>query len=106
MATRQNLQFTMGETWEIVLNCADGYGNPFTPANVLFKIEFGATTLELEAANSQIVINGSQAIIEVDPGQQAGLTPGLYQYQVRAVKADGSISDQAFGSLYAQQGII
>lgn len=108
MTTRQNLQFRLGETWTITLDCADALGAALdlTGGNVRVRIaSFDRSTLFLDLSITNGVVladpaHGVAACLVTAAMQTAAqMTPGPYRYDAVAVLADGTSSDQASGLL-------
>ncbi len=107
MATETNLQFTLGETWvvDFALNDAAGADLDLTGATVAFRLfRRKVRVLQLTSAGSEIVLDASSpptgnGTLTVAPIDQAGLVAAVYDYEVRATLADGSVTTQAFGAL-------
>lgn len=106
MATESNLNFRLGETWVIAITCEDAGGTPLAlaGADVRFRLATPALSLVLDLAVGSGVSLGTgagMATITVTPAMQvaAGVTARLHSYEIRAELADGTVSDQAFGSL-------
>lgn len=106
MAVRKDMAFDLGETWIIQLAChEDKLGrNPMnlTGAQVTLRVATTPGALVVDTANGVVI--GSPATlglvtIAVTPNAQFGVAIGEYPYTIRVTKADGTVSDQAFGTL-------
>ncbi len=108
MAKKKNLSYVLHEDWLIGISCNNNVGTPLdgTDGSVQFKMStanLGEVTLNLESPIGITILeeNPMRAQIRVTPDMQrtAGVAPGNYNYEIRAILADGVISDQAAGIL-------
>jgi hypothetical protein len=110
VATETNLDFTLGEDWEIDfdLNDADGVNLDLTGATVAFRLaRRGRTILTLESPGSDVGVDSpatlGTGLITVTPTDQSSAVPAViaavHEYEVRVTLADGRKTTQAFGSL-------
>lgn len=109
MAAHEDLAFDLGEDWQIALTCHDDPAGlvpmDLTGATVAFMMTRpGLTPIEADNGALGGVTLGDPpanglAVIVISPGKQAGVAAGFYTYTVRVTKADGTISDQAYGEI-------
>jgi hypothetical protein len=105
MAAEQNLAFTLGETWEIdfALNDADGADLNLTGASVKFRLSRrGVLCFELTTDGDDVAVDspsGGLGSITVTPAAQGALYAAVFDYEVRAVLADGRVTTQDRGAL-------
>jgi hypothetical protein len=112
VAVRQNLEFALGETWQIAITCNDASGAPLDltggyvecvisggPSPILLSNRAGGSGVEIGNATA------GEAVVELIPSAQSGLTEALLQYEIRATLSSGTVSDQAYGSIYARAGL-
>ncbi len=111
MATEQNFsQFRLGEDWQITIQCCDSSGAALDLTGGDLKVrlaDFDRTTLylDLSKAGGVSITNAVQgigvALITAAMQRDAALTAQTFRYDALAVLADGTESDQAFGTLTA-----
>lgn len=106
MATKADLTFFLGEDWTIEITCykADGVtALDLTGGDVQFRLASGAALLADLKVGQGVTLSGTptdgMATILLGHAASALLTSGDFTYEVRAKLADGTISDQAYGTL-------
>jgi hypothetical protein len=106
MTTLTNLEFVLGETWVIdfALDDAADAALDLTGGTVKFRLSRrGVLLLELTSSTADVSFDSPPTLgtgtITVEPADQAALVPAVYDYEVRATLADGSVTTQASGSL-------
>ncbi|HTK34538.1 MAG TPA: hypothetical protein VL358_04520 [Caulobacteraceae bacterium] len=111
MAAQKNLSFFLGEDWQIELTCrdADGGALDLTGAQVKWRLA-DPRTLRLDLVNGDGVVLADDpttgvATIVVTAAMQGELPAGLYSHEAQVVLADGTVSDQAYGTLYARESL-
>jgi hypothetical protein len=94
------LNFVLGETFLIDVLCTDGNGLPLslTGGSVAFVIDNPATLTASTATTGVTFVSAAvgTALVQITPGMQAaaGLTRGVYPYELRATTAGGVVSVQ------------
>jgi hypothetical protein len=105
MAEETSLSFVLGETWVIdfALNDADGEDLDLSGATVAFRLSRNKVlALSLTSSSEDISVDSpadGNGTITVEPADQAGIVPAVYEYEVRATLQDGSKTTQAYGSV-------
>ena len=106
MATQAEIEFTLGETWKIALVCNDASGKALdlTGGNVEMRVASRTGKLLDLAVGTGVVITDAvngKAFITVTPAMQttANLIAGIFDWEARAILADGEVSDQAYGKI-------
>ena len=112
MVAKVNLSYKLGATWPIVLDCNDATGAPLsdTGPNVQFRLsQNGVTFLDLHVGTGVTLasIKPIVADIVITPAMQAAasIDAGPYEWESRAILADGSISDQAAGAFEVEPSL-
>lgn len=113
MATRINLEFSLGETWEIELDCKDAAGAALDldGGDVKWRVCSKTEKLLDLASGSGVTIDADpttgRATLTVTPEMQTAgnLTAGTFDHEARAILADGSVSEQAYGVLTARRSL-
>ena len=105
MATEANLEFVIGETWEIPFELNDAIGEDLdlTAGSVKFRLSRrGVLQFELTTLGSDIGIESpstGNGTIVVEPSDQSALYPGVFDFEIRAILSDGRVTTQAYGAL-------
>lgn len=111
MATEQNFEFQLNEDWEIAfeLNDASDDDLDLSGATVAFTLaEADEVLLTLSSEGDDVAIDSPPAgagVITIPPTEQSDLYPGTFNYEVRAILADGRITVQAFGKIIARASL-
>ena len=113
MATETNLDpFRLGEDWTITIDCQDSAGEPLdlTGGDLRFRLsDFDQTTLYLDLSKAEGVSIADpatgRAVVLITADMQAGLKAQTFRYDTEAVLGDGTASDQAFGTLPADDSL-
>jgi hypothetical protein len=99
------LSFVLGETFLIDVSCTDGDGQPLnlTNGSLAFVIDNPATLTASTATTGVTFVSAAlgTALVQITPGMQssAGLTRGVYPYELRAITSGGVVSVQDQGTL-------
>lgn len=98
MATRENMTFTLGETWAIEATLTDAAGEvlDLADAEVVFRmgeIEKPATILSADDGTTRTVIA---------PADQEDLASGVYPYEIRATLPGPVVTTQVVGDITVQ----
>lgn len=110
MAYRQNLEFSLGETFLIdhVAHLADGVTvMPITGATVTLQVKDQKGNIVLAAGVATVTITdgpNGKSTIQVDPSMQTGFAVGVYRYTIRVTLSNGIVSDQTRGSFTVDLG--
>lgn len=107
---RTNLLMDLHETWSFKIECHDDADGTIVSDLVGASISIaiadisGNTVMEIPG----IILNPASdglALIMVTPDQQtsASIEAGRFSYTIRVIRADGTVSDQAFGSLMIRE---
>jgi len=105
MAEQTNLEYWLGETWEIDFSLNDAADADLDLNGALVKFRLskdGVLVLELTTDGGDIVVESppsGNGTILVEPSAQTSLFAAVYSYEVRAVLADSRVTTQVFGSL-------
>lgn len=106
MATRTNLEFTVGENWEVTQQCCDASGVPLniTGGTLHFRIATSAALLWDLSSPPDVIFTDAptgMALVSVTPAMQSakGIDAGVLVYESRVVLANGAVSDQNYGNL-------
>lgn len=98
MATRENMEFVLGETWVIEATLTDAAGEPLVleDATVAFRmgvLETVATVLDANAGTTRTTIA---------PADQSDVAAGVYPYEIRATLTGGVVTTQVVGDITVQ----
>jgi hypothetical protein len=99
------LSFVLGETFLINVSCTDGNGAALNLASgsIAFVIDNPAALTASTATTGLTFVNAAlgQALIQITPAMQiaAGLSRGVYPYELRAITSGGVVSVQDQGTL-------
>lgn len=107
MSAVVNLEFDLGETWNVDAVCTDSLGNTIN-VSAAQAIQWravnqaGDTILDLAKNSGITLINGGvngEILIAVTPAMQSALVASWCKHQCRVTLSDGTITDQFAGSL-------
>lgn len=110
MARQENLEFDLGEDWNIELDCKDATGADLdlTGASVVFEIKNRRQQVQLSVstADEGITVDSpaaGKAYILIQAADQSVLSAGVYLYGATVTLANGTISRQVDGSFHARR---
>lgn len=105
MAARENLSFTLRETWSIAftLTGLDGV-TPLDLSNATaVRFRLGDALIDLTSPAGGVVLAADlttgQGVVTVEPDDQADLVAGVYPYEIRAEFSGGVKSTQNVGDV-------
>ena len=110
MAFRQNLSFTLGETWIIdhLAFQSDGVtALPITGATVSIQVKDKTGAIALAAGVATVTITdgpNGKSTLQVDPSMQGSFVVGVYRYTIRITLSNGVVTDQSQGSFSVNPG--
>lgn len=111
MATQEHREYPLGVDWIIPFACTDGAGAALdlTGGDVQFRLASEDALLVDLSGGAGVSLDADPttglAVILVAVADQAALAAAVYRFEVRAVLSDGTIVDQAFGSIHAARSL-
>ena len=101
-------EFALASTWVFELACVDQDGNPL-------NLTGGAVQLRVASPTALIIdmvltaegegFSTGAANLVVAPADQAGIEPGLFRYETRALVASGLVYPQRWGNLQVRDSL-
>ena len=110
MATVANIQFRIGETWNIDATMHDSCGavlSIVSPAQVKWRLALDGTVIKELTLGAGIVLVGDgstgECLITLTPADQLalGIVPTYYSHECQVILPGGAVTDQFAGNLQA-----